>query len=506
MSGEYPVTNNAAGSTEEKIFQKIIVPTVPDKLEDTTESRWERSWPVIAGGAGLFSDGYLNNIIGSVNTVLRILYPVAYTKSAAVKNVPSIAFAGTVVGQLLFGVISDHYSRKWSLMASTLVLIIFAALSAGSYGANGSVPGLFTALTIYRFFLGVGIGGEYPAGSVAAAESAGELKRGHRNRWFIMFTNVQINLGFVLAAFVPMVVVLVFTENHLRTAWRVMLGLGVLPPLSLLYLRMKLREPENFNRERMHKYPVKLIARFYWWRLFVVSLAWFAYDFSSYAFGIYSSVWLRIVLSDSAPLWKSFGWNTVINFFNLPGACLGAFISDWIGPRYALSIGVFLQGIVGFIMAGCYEFLATAKNVGAFVVLYGIFISLGEIGPGNNIGLIAAMTSATAVRGQYYGIAAAIGKIGAFVGTYAFPIIQARAPNPVRAGQDPFFVASTLCMMSAVVVRFLIPHIGQDTIALEDARFRRYLEENGYDTSKMGVSMKQKLQQLEQSQLQESAA
>lgn len=29
-------------------------------LEDTTKSRWERSWPTIACGAGLFSDGYLN--------------------------------------------------------------------------------------------------------------------------------------------------------------------------------------------------------------------------------------------------------------------------------------------------------------------------------------------------------------------------------------------------------------------------------------------------------------
>jgi hypothetical protein len=28
----------------------------------TTKSRWERSWPVIAAGAGLFSDGYLNNV------------------------------------------------------------------------------------------------------------------------------------------------------------------------------------------------------------------------------------------------------------------------------------------------------------------------------------------------------------------------------------------------------------------------------------------------------------
>lgn len=31
-------------------------------LEDTTKSRWERSWPTIACGAGLFSDGYLNGV------------------------------------------------------------------------------------------------------------------------------------------------------------------------------------------------------------------------------------------------------------------------------------------------------------------------------------------------------------------------------------------------------------------------------------------------------------
>ena len=29
-------------------------------LEDLHKSRWERSWPTIACGAGLFSDGYLN--------------------------------------------------------------------------------------------------------------------------------------------------------------------------------------------------------------------------------------------------------------------------------------------------------------------------------------------------------------------------------------------------------------------------------------------------------------
>ena len=93
--------------------------------------------------------------------------------------------------------------------------------------------------------------GEYPAGSVACAESTGELKAGHRNRWFIMFTNVQIDIGFVVSALVPMIVVLITTENHLRAAWRICLGLGVIPPLSLFYLRLKLKEPEEFNRETM---------------------------------------------------------------------------------------------------------------------------------------------------------------------------------------------------------------------------------------------------------------
>jgi len=59
---------------------------------------------------------------------------------------------------------------------------LFAILGTASYGAGGSISGLLTALTVYRFFLGIGIGGEYPAGSVACAESNGELDAGTRNR------------------------------------------------------------------------------------------------------------------------------------------------------------------------------------------------------------------------------------------------------------------------------------------------------------------------------------
>lgn len=42
-------------------------------------------------------------------------------------------------------------------MTSTVVLFVFAALGAGSYG-GGSINGMLQALTAWRFLLGIGIG------------------------------------------------------------------------------------------------------------------------------------------------------------------------------------------------------------------------------------------------------------------------------------------------------------------------------------------------------------
>lgn len=99
--------------------------------------------------------------------------------------------------------------------------MVFTALAAGSY-YKGEAVGMFNMLAAWRFFVsstqpplsddahsvsarchpltsclilkvGIGIGGEYPAGSVGAAESTGELKSGSRNLWFILFTNTMID-------------------------------------------------------------------------------------------------------------------------------------------------------------------------------------------------------------------------------------------------------------------------------------------------------------------------
>ncbi|RKU49260.1 hypothetical protein DL546_009672 [Coniochaeta pulveracea] len=465
-----------------------------------TKSFGQAILPVIACGAGLFSDGYVNNVIGSVSTVLIYQYGDLYTTSNAKKYVSDIAFVGTVVGQLLFGFLSDYWSRTNSLLISTVILIIFTALAAGSY-YHGDAVGMFNILTAWRFFVGIGIGGEYPSGSVGCAESTGELKQGSRNRWFILFTNSMIDWGFVIGAFVPYVVAAACHNGHYETIWRTSLGIGCIFPIVLFVMRLRLKEPEEFTKNSMRyaKTPYLLVLRFYGWRLFIVSLIWFIYDFSAYSFGIYSSTILaNIYDSSQAPLTTVFGWNTVINMFYLPGTMLGAPVSDWLGPRYALAGGVTLQAIVGFIMAGCYTSLSKPSMVGAFAVVYGIFLALGELGPGNNIGLLAAKTCATGVRGRYYGIAAAIGKIGAFVGTWVFPyIVAAGGDNEVTSAQYPFYVSSALCILSAALALFCLPHIGQDTIQKEDIRFRAYLESKGYDTRQLGLKKGESLDSVE---------
>lgn len=88
--------------------------------------------------------------------MLKTIYPKEYKGSSAQANVASITFAGTVVGMLFFGYTSDHFSRKWSLFASTILIILFATLGTASYGAGGSPNGLLQALVVYRFFLGIG--------------------------------------------------------------------------------------------------------------------------------------------------------------------------------------------------------------------------------------------------------------------------------------------------------------------------------------------------------------
>lgn len=89
--------------------------------------------------------------------------------------------------------------------------------------------------------------------------------------------------------------------DHLRAVWRISLGLGAIPPLSVFYFRLRMKEGDRYAQDGMRhvKIPYWLVLKKYWSRLLPVSLIWFIYDFSAYSFGIYSSTILDRVIPNS---------------------------------------------------------------------------------------------------------------------------------------------------------------------------------------------------------------
>ncbi|KXN81579.1 hypothetical protein AN958_04418 [Leucoagaricus sp. SymC.cos] len=444
---------------------------------------------IFACGTALFADGYSNGVISSVLTRIYGQDKIEAHDYGTV--VRSVTFAGTVVGMILFGWLSDKMGRKFGMMTATGIVILFSGLSAASNGAHGSLGGMLSMLSAMRFFLGIGIGAEYPCGSVSAAEQSEEpgISKYAQHRWLALATDSMIDFGFVVAAFVPLVLVWIFGEDHLRAVWRLSLGLGMVPALFVFLWRLNMDEPERFKMDSMKraKIPYRLVFKRYWKSLAAISFIWFLYDFIVYPFGIYSTTILDNVTGGTDSLVVIFGWNVVINLFNMPGTVGGAFVLDYLGPKLTLIIGLVLQSLVGFIMSGLYVSRRASNRFDK--VVYGIFLSLGELGPGNCTIVLASKTSATAVRGQFYGVAAAVGKLGAFVGTWVFPpIIEAfGGSKTVRGNTGPFWIGSALALLNAFVTLFFVKPLSHDGLIEEDMAFRKYLEANGYDTAMMGL-------------------
>jgi MFS family permease len=466
---------------------------------------------IFACGTALFSDGYANGVIGSVNTLLTRIY--GAEKLAAHNHgrvLTSLGYAGTVIGMLLFGYLSDKIGRKFGMMTATGIVAVFSLLSAASSGANHSVTGLLSMLSAMRFLLGIGIGAEYPCGSVSASEqSEGPLiNKRSQHRWVALATNTMIDFGFVIASFVPLVLFWIFGNDHLHAVWRLSLGLGVVPAVAVFIWRLNMEEPLRYKKDSMKytKIPYILVLKRYGGRLAAISAVWFLYDLIVYPFGLYSSIIFdKCVLPDYAltrhlrlnlflsitgnndSLGVIFGWNVVSNLFYMPGTIIGAYAVDYLGAKNTLIIGLVLQAIIGFIMSALYTHLA--NHIAVFAVVYGIFLSFGEFGPGICTIILAGKSSPTAVRGQFFGTAAAVGKVGAFVGTWIFPpIIDAfGGSSTVRGNTGPFWIGSGCALLSAFITFFFITPLTMDGMEKEDREFREYLEAHGYDTTAMGL-------------------
>lgn len=447
-----------------------------DNLEEgkTYYSKASVIMMVIFSGLAIGSDGYNASVIGNLELLLAISYPESLTTSIT-SRLSNAFLIGMIVGMLMFGVIADQLGRKTGAVATTLLLVLGIVLSTA---ASGTTPtGMFWMLIIARGIAGVGAGGEYPVSGAGATEATDESSgmRKHRGFMFAMIADLSASLGYVFGGLVPLLLLLCVheREDKYNIVWRTSFALGLIPPVTIFWFRYRMAVSSSYRKASMRKQkvPYWLAIKRYWRPLLGASATWFLYNWISIPFGIFAGTITTRVNAGSS-LITNLGWGVVINCFYIPGPFIGGYLSDKIGRRKTMALGFALQAALGFILGGAFNSIQNIFPL--FVVLYGIFLTLGEVGPGSTVVLTSSECFPTSIRGQMMGLASAFSKAGAAIGTQVFTPITVKAGN-----QGTFLVGAGFAVLGALIAFFVIPDVGTK-LDDEDENWRQYLEENGW--------------------------
>lgn len=87
------------------------------------------------------------------------------------------ALIGTLVGQLVFGYLADRVGRK-KMYGVELIMIVLFTVTQSFAADTPSGMSVVHMLIIWRFIMGIGIGGDYPLSAIITAEFANSKNRG----------------------------------------------------------------------------------------------------------------------------------------------------------------------------------------------------------------------------------------------------------------------------------------------------------------------------------------
>jgi MFS family permease len=203
---------------------------VLDWLKDGTPAA-RRS--LLAASLGWMLDGF--DIMLYALVVSALLSDLSISTAVA-GLLGSATLVASGIGGLLFGLIADRFGRRPALIGSVLVYSIFTA-------ACGLARSIWQ-LGVFRFVLGLGMGGEWTSGVAMVSETWPDRHRGKavalmQSAWAIGYAAAAVIVAIVLPRF----------------GWRVVFMIGVLPALLTLWIRHSVDESEVWLRSRTRREP-----------------------------------------------------------------------------------------------------------------------------------------------------------------------------------------------------------------------------------------------------------
>ncbi|KAF8501729.1 general substrate transporter [Russula emetica] len=163
------------------------------------------------------------------------------------------ASVGNIFGQLLFGWLANIVGRK--RLYGIELMIILTSTFAQALAGSGPGVNIIGVLIVWRFIVGVGMGGDHPLSAVIASEFA---STGSRGRLMTTVFTVQ-NWGSFAASLVALITVhayrdSILTDNlndlkHVDYCWCILIGLGCVPSAIALYFRLTIPETPRFTMD-----------------------------------------------------------------------------------------------------------------------------------------------------------------------------------------------------------------------------------------------------------------
>lgn len=431
---------------------------------------------MITSGMGFFTDAYDLFIIG---VALAILTPLWNLSNFEVGLVGSTSLLAAALGSYLFGWLADRIGRHSIYGMTLVVLAIGAVLSAFS-------PNIVWLL-IFRFILGLGIGGDYPLSATLMSEYANRRDRG---KLITMVFSMQ-GLGLIVGPLVALALLLSGINHDL--VWRLMLALGAVPALATFYLRRQIAETPRFalvmhgdveaashtiamvtkngqtqksagNRTKkapQKKQPQKswsylLLTRRYLGWLIGTAGTWFLLDIAYYGTTISSPLVLKSLNPHSSLIPNTIYTLLIFVVAALPGYIIAAFTIDRLGRKWIQCVGFGMMTLA-------YALLAIFPGLTAltvpFLLLYGMSYLFTEFGPNVTTFVYPAEIFPVMVRSTAHGIAAALGKVGAFLGALLFPYLLSTFHLP-----GAMAVAAVVSAVGLVLTLALLPETNQRSL------------------------------------------
>ncbi|WP_395063827.1 MFS transporter [Paraburkholderia silvatlantica] len=454
---DHTATVVAAPRTGAKSVQEYIdeCPVWPDGTRllrsPMTAMQW-RIWSLAA--AGKFFEGFVVFMTGVALPLISREFGIGAAQNGLVS---AASLMGILVGALGLGGMSDFFGRKRMFIVEMVIFCCFLVLL--------TVCANFISLVVCLFGLGVALGCDYPTAHMIISESIPSASRGKLVLAAFGFQALGAlggtGIGYLVLSFMPQL-----------EAWRWMYATAIIPAVivtvgrffitespSWLHVRGKVDKAQEATRRLLHRnppYPADIALHHaaeageshggpqMFLRLFdrknlratiFSSAPWFLQDLGTYGIGIFTPTILAVALGSKPDHVRSVSDLILNDILAAKGAALttsllivgilfAVLLADKVG-RVKLQVVGFIGCAVGlFIAALSGSFDGSAKTTLIFAGFM-LFNFMTNVGPNAQTYLLAGEVFPTAIRGVGAGFAAAVGKVGAIMTAFLFPILLA---------------------------------------------------------------------------------